>query len=265
MDAENLHKNCPDDQRHEAKGFDNASVLTVLSKNADGESEWLLISSIEAGESELWEPGDGTGAVEQKHGDNNAEGNDSLATGDGAGTWLEMQRAFSGGAVLSEKYGSSQVFDVPFYTQTADGNAHEIKIANNHQMTVPTDCSMICKGMIIAAANNAFGEVVIGDTVSFMFDFTIKNVNDTTSIVGEASYNKVGDASGSNPVRVDQGGGAPLYRDGDASMRDCTVNITADDTGDAIKIEVTGLASTTINWSGFINVVMVGFNNFDIN
>tara|TARA_R110000824_G_scaffold193230_3_gene375641 strand:- start:2166 stop:3986 length:1821 start_codon:yes stop_codon:yes gene_type:complete len=37
----NLHKDLPEDQLHEAKGFTTASNNTYLKKNHDGESEWL--------------------------------------------------------------------------------------------------------------------------------------------------------------------------------------------------------------------------------
>lgn len=258
----NNHADLTDDQIHNPKGFVAAANESLPTKNSSGALEWILKSAISA---TVWEAGVGTGAGQQAGGDNSATTEDSLAMGKKAGTWLNDMQAWSSGEGVSGKYGSSQGFRIHIFNFTTGDAIADLLIEGTDNIDVPIDSSMFIKGMVIGVANRDGGGLTTGETICFSFDFTIKNVAGTTAIVGDVTFNLVGDSTFTSPTRVEQGYGGVPYRDSDTNIATAQLAVTADNTNDCIKITVTGILDSEISWSGILEGVMIAHTNFDIN
>lgn len=153
-------------------------------------------------------------------------------------------RSFASGSVHEGVNGSSEGFEVCMYSTTTNATADTLKFGDvlGSYFSVPNDAAITFTLEIIAIqAGGAVGDV--GDTWSGKYGGCIKNIALTTSLCGDI-----------DTLRLDTAAGADHWQ----------VIVSADDTEDALIIQVTGEASHTIYWAATLRGIMVGVRNFNI-
>lgn len=126
-----------------------------------------------------------------------------------------------------------------FAVSTTDETETELTILNNDlsikeptsgtRFIIPDNSTVAFDGMVVAR-QTAGDEGTAGDSASFTFSGLIKKVSSTVSIVGSVDIAELKDAAAAN----------------------WEISVEADDTNDALIINVTGEADKTISWTGHI-------------
>lgn len=132
------------------------------------------------------------------------------------GEWARSSR----GVTDYDQYGS-----LSFAGNTTGNTITEIFVGGiaSERMPVPNNSARYCRLYAVAIETTS----TTGATKQFLGDGLIKNVTGTTVMVGTLTM-------------------ASTY--GDPSLAAATVTVTADNTNDSLKVEVTGIAATDINW-----------------
>jgi len=166
----------------------------------------------------------GTGSI--------ASAPDSIANGVWASAYLRSMRAET-----SRRFsvtGDAQSVWHTIMNKTTTNSAVELFIggsAISQRLTIPS-------GKVLSATVNIVGVKSDGTAVArYLRQVTIKNVAGTTSLVGSVITLGTDEAAGTS------------------------VSITADDTNDALKIEVTGITSETWRWVATIEGAEVAYGN----
>jgi hypothetical protein len=128
--------------------------------------------------------------------------------------------------------GDSQQVGFVMRGKTTTNSAVELRMGvNSVRLTIPI-------GKVFSGAVNIVGVKSDGTAVArYLRQVTIKNVAGTTSLVGSVITLGTDEAAGTS------------------------VSITADDTNDALKIEVTGITSETWRWVATIEGAEVAYGN----
>lgn len=160
-----------------------------------------------------------------------ASGYYSTALGNRASAYLWGQLAHQGNYI--SVVGDSQYSRLTSREQTTDATATEMSLAHENyleRIVVPSGKSW--RFTIEIVGKNTSN----GDTFAATYVGAIKRVGSTTSLIGSVTErDKVNDA------------GASTW----------AVAVTADDTNEALKIEVTGEAAKTINWCAVVHLTEV--------
>lgn len=134
--------------------------------------------------------------------------------------------AFSGGRFGTSR-GTGQNSFFTFLGVTTNNTPTIILLSGVVYLTIPS-------GKVMSGIANICGIKSDGSVVArYCRQFTIKNVAGTTSLVGSVVTVGSDEANGTS------------------------VSITADDTNDAFKLEVTGIASETWRWVAFVDAVEI--------
>ena len=202
--------------------FNTASARSVAlgyNNTASGSDAFVAGSSNTAS-------GQGAAAIGES---NTAAGFGAFATGYGAAARLAGVHAASGYATFGA--GGSQRMDWSGVASTTNATVTEIYGNWNagERFSIPTDTLVFCTVHVAGIQQGA------SEAALFMRKVAIKNDGGTTALVGSVET-----------IGTDQA---------TASAGTWTVSITANDTNDAIKIEVTGVAATNIRWIARISGV----------
>ncbi len=162
-----------------------------------------------------------------------AAGHYSAATGLDAHTWLQGQLARAS-ASNSTNQGDPQESFVDAIAVTTAAAPTEILIAGTDRVTFPAEKTWGFR-LRVTARQVAGAAGTVGDSAYFEFAGCIKLVGTTTTLVGSSAVG--------TPVRDDAA---------------WTVALSADDTNDALKIDVTGVVDKTIRWAAFVHLFEVG-------
>jgi hypothetical protein len=139
---------------------------------------------------------------------------------------------------VEHKYGDYLLHQITTGTTpielTSDGMTASTTPSTTNRLVVPVGTTFFSLARIAARQDTG------ADNASFMRYFIIENTASTTSLVG--SVTTLGTDLGSN-------GGAP--------PTGWAVSVTADDTNDSIKIDVTGVSLTNIHWLAKVETVEV--------
>jgi hypothetical protein len=147
---------------------------------------------------------------------NTASGWASFAHGQNAISNLSHMWAFGGG-------GGSQAVLHLMERSTTDATPVELQLGTYSERRV------IASNSVLSVTVNIIGTKSDGSAIArYLRQVTIKNVSGTTSLVGSVITLGTDEAAGTS------------------------ISITADDTNDAIKIEVTGIAAETWKWSALL-------------
>jgi len=161
---------------------------------------------------------------------NAASGNSALAHGRNATAALYSDYAHASGQFAAS--GDAQYRRLIARNKTTNNTATELYLDGS------TTRLTITSGKVLSATVNIVGVKSDGTAVArYLRQVTIKNVAGTTSLVGSV---------------------ITLGTDEAAST---SVSITADDTNDALKIEVTGITSETWRWVATIEGAEVAYGN----
>jgi len=130
--------------------------------------------------------------------------------------------------------------DALLYRQTTDGSATEVTFdgtapSSSNRFFITEDTAFFCRVNIIARETSG------ADFASYMRYLIIENTGGTTALSG--SVTTLGSDLGSNAGAPPAGWGGPT--------------ITADNTNDSLKVDVTGQAATTINWLVKVDAIEV--------
>jgi hypothetical protein len=178
----------------------------------------------------------GTGAVAV--GGNSVSGNTNLASGNFSGV-------LGGNASLANRYGMHAHASGQF---AANGDAQRARFVLRNKTTTNSAVELfldgsatrltIPSGKYLTGTINIAGIKSDGATAArYIRQFSIKNVAATTSLVGTV------DTVGTDIANS------------------TTISITADDTNDALKVEVTGITSETWRWVAAVDVVEVAYGS----
>lgn len=181
-----------------------------------------------------------TGNVAFALGPATASGNYSVALGY-LSVANNMAQFAIGGALT--KYGVGQANIQPFFTITTDATQKALNIANysENRMVIPATRSVAFIGIVQAICN-------VSSSSNFIKAWKIEGVitrdgSNNTRIVGTPTITEIA-------------------KDADGTPTPSTwaiASITADDTNEALAINVTGQAETTIRWQATLMYSQVGF------
>jgi hypothetical protein len=129
-------------------------------------------------------------------------------------------------------FGDNQYVRFIARNKTTTNSAVELFLnGSSVRLTIPS-------GKVLSGTVNIVGTKSDGTAVArYLRQFTIKNVAGTTSLVGSVITLGTDEAAGTS------------------------ISITADDTNDALKIEVTGIASETWRWTAVAEGVEQAYGN----
>ena len=136
--------------------------------------------------------------------------------------------------------GDSLRVDFGIYAKTTDATPKTMLLGQSYNTTARLT---IPSGKILHATVHVIGSKSDGSGVSvYQRQVAIKNVSGTTSLVG--SVNTIGsDTEYYDPV----------------TFASTSLSVTADDTNDALKIDVTGIASETWRWFASVTGVQMAY------
>lgn len=160
---------------------------------------------------------------------NKSLGIGSFASGIGAIANFPGEWARSGaGAVTTDQ---NQYGFVDYWTATTNASSTEIRISstNSQRFTIDNNTAVRFRLNIIAK-NSSTHAVKEWESTGL-----IKNVGGTTSMVGSSTASAFGDVA----------------------MASASVAVSADNTNDSLKIDVTGIAATNIDWYGRLEYVKI--------
>jgi hypothetical protein len=183
---------------------------------------------------------------------NSASGNASVVVGGGvgggdiglgntaSGTWSAI---LGGSATLANRTGMQAHAAGQF---AAQGDAQRARFVLRNKTTTNSAVELFLDGsatrLTIPSGKYLTGTINIAGiksdgtaAASYIRQFSIKNVAATTSLVGTV-----------NTIGTDEAAST-------------SISITADDTNDALKVEVTGIASETWRWVASVDVVEVAY------
>lgn len=150
-----------------------------------------------------------------------------IAHGRQASGRLTSSRTFSGGQFAAK--GDCQAFEVTLRGKTTTDAAVSLLIGGADRVTVPS-------GKILALTLQILGSKSDGTAVAdYLRQVCIKNVGGTTSLVGTV-----------NTIGTDEAAGT-------------SIAITADDTNDALQINVTGVLNETWRWVAVVYGVELAY------
>lgn len=173
-----------------------------------------------------------------------AEGDSTIASGDTShseGTLTTALGNYShAGGILSKTYNTGEwarsssgvtaydQYGTLSYAITTNGAVlTEIFVGGggtgSERMLIPNNSARYCRIYATAIETTS----TTGGTKQFLGDGLIKNITGTTSLVGVLTMTST-------------------Y--GDTALAGATMTVTADNVNDSLKIQVTGIAATTINW-----------------
>lgn len=162
-----------------------------------------------------------------------ASGDYSTASGNESTSYLTGQFSNSGDKIILS--GDSQYSRLVVRERTTDATPKVMTLGADGTLTrmvIPSDKAWRYNIELIGV------ESATGDTYSITHVGTIKRDGSTTSLVGtDSTQNENSDAGASGWSSA----------------------VTADDTNESLKIEVTGEASHTINWCATVHLTEVGF------
>lgn len=152
-----------------------------------------------------------------------AIGNYSHVSGVGTVSYNTGEWVMSSGSQTigkKDQYGS-----LSFAANTTGNTITEVFVGGiaSERMPVPNNSARYCRLYATAIETTS----TTGATKQFLGDGLIKNITGTTVMVGTLTM-------------------ASTY--GDPALAAATITVTADNTNDSLKIEVTGIAATNINW-----------------
>jgi hypothetical protein len=174
----------------------------------------------------------------------------NISSGGGAGCFFGLGNTASanysqanGERALSNRYGMDARASGRF---AADGDAQRARFVLRNKTTTNAAVELFLDGsatrLTIPSGKYLTGTINIAGiksdgtaAASYIRQFSIKNVAGTTSLVGTV-----------NTIGTDEAAST-------------SISITADDTNDALKVEVTGIASETWRWVASVDVVEVAY------
>lgn len=129
------------------------------------------------------------------------------------GEWVRS----SSGITINDQYGS-----LSYAAHTTNATITEIFVGNtaSERMFIPINSTRYCR--LYATAIDS-----VGNAKQFLGDGLIKNITGTTALVGVLTMTST-------------------Y--GDAALTTASITVTTDNVNDSLKVQVTGVAATTINW-----------------
>jgi hypothetical protein len=177
-----------------------------------------------------------------------SEGYNTLAVGISTSAGGQSSRAmlnssFARSSDMTLIPGDSQCGGVHLKTNTTNATPGLLKIGNTaYDIVIPLDSTWQFNLSILATQKTTSGVGAIGDSSSFYFQGAIKNLAGTLSLVGAI------------------GGGRQSF---DAAAGSWIVSLAVDNTLKSLAITVTGETSKDIVWGGRIDMVQIGFRNFN--
>lgn len=188
----------------------------------------------------------GQGAVAQGDG-NTASADFTFASGSSANASRIGQKSHSAGIVGSYYSQGTELFAGCSTTNATVTNL--FLNGSSSRITIPSNTAVRLGARIIAVQEGGSSGAV-GDMATWDILCTIKNVAGTTSIVDNVLYLDTAGAYQTTHHQSSQ----------DAAASTWTIAVTADNTNDALDIQVTGQANKTILWHGvfYINEIKFG-------
>jgi len=176
---------------------------------------------------------------------NIASGTSTFVTGEDNDATANYSSVGGGYGAVADRYGMDAYASGRF---AATGDAQRARFVLRNKTTNDTATELFLDGsstrLTIPSGKYLTGTINIAGiksdgsaAASYIRQFSIKNVSATTSLVGTV-----------NTIGTDEAAST-------------SISITADDTNDALKVEVTGIAAETWRWVASVDVVEVAYGS----
>jgi hypothetical protein len=194
---------------------------------------WDRLTSLES--NTVWEAGSGTRSIQAVNSQDTATANYSLAHGFQTHANIRGARSYSSGSTTRSTDGWSQCLEFTMYGSYVKGSRDSLLVGGVDSVFIPNNFAILTTVSIIGVGTS--GGADLGLTYSGTFQFVIKNIAGTTSKT----------ATDTLAINVEAGVTAAVL-------------FAADDTNEALIIDVTSTNDSDMYWKAEVKMVAIKFD-----